>query len=212
MSEAKVRLGRRLFYDTRLSGNGTFSCASCHQQGARLYRWTRACAGLDRAGASTQRHVARECCVQCVVRLGGRSHADARSADGRADVQRTSDRDGAQGKRSGDCRAHCRRSGGRRDLPGGVRGRSGAGDARQHRQGDRLVRAHDRVGEFTARPVSLPRRSYRAHAGGPARHGAVFLGPSQACARCHSGFNLSGPTAHDGSAPRVADLSQHRSL
>ena len=32
MSEAKVRLGRRLFYDTRLSGNGTFSCASCHQQ------------------------------------------------------------------------------------------------------------------------------------------------------------------------------------
>src|SRR6476646_6359567 len=32
MSEAKVRIGRRLFYDTRLSGNGTFGCASCHQQ------------------------------------------------------------------------------------------------------------------------------------------------------------------------------------
>jgi cytochrome c peroxidase len=32
MSTAKVELGRRLFYDTRLSGNGTFSCASCHQQ------------------------------------------------------------------------------------------------------------------------------------------------------------------------------------
>jgi cytochrome c peroxidase len=32
MSEAKVELGRHLFYDTRLSGNGTFSCASCHQQ------------------------------------------------------------------------------------------------------------------------------------------------------------------------------------
>jgi len=30
MSEAKVRLGRRLFYDTRLSGNGTQACASCH--------------------------------------------------------------------------------------------------------------------------------------------------------------------------------------
>jgi cytochrome c peroxidase len=27
-----VRLGRRLFYDTRLSGNGTYSCASCHKQ------------------------------------------------------------------------------------------------------------------------------------------------------------------------------------
>lgn len=32
MSAAKVELGRRLFHDTRLSGNGTFSCASCHIQ------------------------------------------------------------------------------------------------------------------------------------------------------------------------------------
>lgn len=32
MSVAKIELGRRLFYDKRLSGNGTFSCASCHRQ------------------------------------------------------------------------------------------------------------------------------------------------------------------------------------
>lgn len=32
MSDAKVELGRYLFYDTRLSGNQTMSCASCHQQ------------------------------------------------------------------------------------------------------------------------------------------------------------------------------------
>ncbi len=32
MSEAKVALGRRLFYDKRLSGNGSQSCGSCHQQ------------------------------------------------------------------------------------------------------------------------------------------------------------------------------------
>jgi cytochrome c peroxidase len=32
MSVAKVALGRHLFYDTRLSGNGRQSCASCHQQ------------------------------------------------------------------------------------------------------------------------------------------------------------------------------------
>jgi cytochrome c peroxidase len=31
MSSAKVELGRRLFYDTRLSGNGTYACGSCHQ-------------------------------------------------------------------------------------------------------------------------------------------------------------------------------------
>jgi cytochrome c peroxidase len=32
MSAVKVELGRRLFYDARLSGNGTQSCASCHEQ------------------------------------------------------------------------------------------------------------------------------------------------------------------------------------
>lgn len=32
MSTEKVMLGRRLFYDKRLSGNQTFSCASCHEQ------------------------------------------------------------------------------------------------------------------------------------------------------------------------------------
>ena len=32
MTAAKVELGRYLFYDQRLSGNGTQSCASCHEQ------------------------------------------------------------------------------------------------------------------------------------------------------------------------------------
>lgn len=32
MSRAKVELGRALFYDTQLSVDGTFSCASCHEQ------------------------------------------------------------------------------------------------------------------------------------------------------------------------------------
>lgn len=32
MSEEKVALGRYLFYDTRLSINGTMACASCHEQ------------------------------------------------------------------------------------------------------------------------------------------------------------------------------------
>jgi cytochrome c peroxidase len=32
VTQTKIDLGRRLFYDTRLSGNRRFSCASCHQQ------------------------------------------------------------------------------------------------------------------------------------------------------------------------------------
>lgn len=32
MTPAGIELGRRLFYDTRLSGNGTQACATCHRQ------------------------------------------------------------------------------------------------------------------------------------------------------------------------------------
>ena len=32
MSEAKAQLGRYLFYDKRMSVNGTQACASCHRQ------------------------------------------------------------------------------------------------------------------------------------------------------------------------------------
>lgn len=32
MTSAKAELGRRLFYDRALSGNGTYACSSCHRQ------------------------------------------------------------------------------------------------------------------------------------------------------------------------------------
>ncbi|HNA22743.1 MAG TPA: cytochrome c peroxidase, partial [Agitococcus sp.] len=32
MTTAKVELGRHLFYDLRLSGNGTQACGTCHLQ------------------------------------------------------------------------------------------------------------------------------------------------------------------------------------
>jgi len=32
MTSVKVELGHRLFYDTRLSGTGTYACATCHRQ------------------------------------------------------------------------------------------------------------------------------------------------------------------------------------
>ncbi len=32
MSSVKVELGRRLFYDTRMSLDGSFACATCHLQ------------------------------------------------------------------------------------------------------------------------------------------------------------------------------------
>jgi cytochrome c peroxidase len=51
MSPEKVDLGRHLFYDRRLSANGSFSCASCHQQ-ARAFSDGRAHA----LGSTGERH------------------------------------------------------------------------------------------------------------------------------------------------------------
>ncbi|MET0284538.1 MAG: MbnH family di-heme enzyme [Polyangiales bacterium] len=48
MTNAKVELGRHLFYDTRLSITGTHSCASCHEQ-ARAFTDGRA-TGLGATG------------------------------------------------------------------------------------------------------------------------------------------------------------------
>ena len=45
---AKVELGRHLFYDTRLSGNGTQSCATLSPAGARVHRRPRPQRRLDR--------------------------------------------------------------------------------------------------------------------------------------------------------------------
>jgi cytochrome c peroxidase len=51
MSEAKVELGRRLFYDTRLSVNGSTACGTCHVQGKAFTD------GLPRSvGATGERH------------------------------------------------------------------------------------------------------------------------------------------------------------
>jgi cytochrome c peroxidase len=53
MTVARIELGRHLFYDTRLSGNGTFACATCHRQ-ARAFTDGRARA-VGSTGASHAR-------------------------------------------------------------------------------------------------------------------------------------------------------------
>lgn len=53
MSEARVQLGRHLFYDERLSGNQTQSCASCHEQSLGFAD------GLDLPTGSTGEKLAR---------------------------------------------------------------------------------------------------------------------------------------------------------
>lgn len=65
MSAEKVELGRRLFYDKRLSGNLTFSCASCHEQ-ARAFTDGRALA----VGSTGEAHPRSSMSLANVAYLG----------------------------------------------------------------------------------------------------------------------------------------------
>jgi cytochrome c peroxidase len=55
LTEAKVRLGRRLFFDPILSGDGTVSCASCHDPSHGLAGKSRQSVGIG--GQLTHRNV-----------------------------------------------------------------------------------------------------------------------------------------------------------
>ena len=97
MSEARFQLGRKLFYDARLSGNGKERlCASCHEQ--RLAFTDGRPAGVGATGRHyaaqfsqrRQRRLARH------ADLGQSGDGDARKADGRAAVWRRAHRDGRQ--------------------------------------------------------------------------------------------------------------------
>jgi cytochrome c peroxidase len=47
LTEAGVRLGHHLFYEKRLSGNNTMSCASCHLQEANFSEFQQFSVGID---------------------------------------------------------------------------------------------------------------------------------------------------------------------
>ena len=45
LTEDKVKLGKFLFFDKRLSANNTIACANCHNTSLGIYRWP---AGFNR--------------------------------------------------------------------------------------------------------------------------------------------------------------------
>jgi cytochrome c peroxidase len=54
LTSANIELGRRLFFDRRLSRDGSIACSSCHDP-ARGFRWPRV---NDRRGRSVGRDAA----------------------------------------------------------------------------------------------------------------------------------------------------------
>ena len=136
--------------------------------------------------------------------------ADARGADGRADVQRAPDRNGHQGQRIGDRVAGLR----------GIRPRRGCSGRVSVGSRSRCTTIVKAIASFERTLISanspLDRYLYRddrsALSAAAQRGMSLFFSERLACAHCHTGFNLSGPTVHDGSADSGTDVSQYRAL
>jgi cytochrome c peroxidase len=200
MTEAKVRLGRRLFYDTRLSGNGTYACASCHQQKLAFAD------GRARAlGSTGQAHARSAMSLTNVAFNASYGWADpkTRTLEAQMAVPMFNEHPIEMGIKGNEKAIVARLIG-------------DAADARRFEQVfpgqpvtlDTMVKAIASF-ERTMLSVSSPLDRYlyrddRTALSAAARRGmALFFSDRLACAQCHAGFNLSGPTVHDGSADAV---------
>ena len=198
MSEAKVRLGRRLFYDTRLSGNGTFSCASCHRQ-ELAFTDGRAHA----VGSTGQPHPRSAMSLANVAFNASYGWADGRvrTLEAQMAVPMFNEHPIEMGMKGNEAAIVARVAG---DVSDSALFREAFPSERQPITLDNMIKA---IASFERTIVSadspLDRYLYRDDRGAltaPAQRGmALFFSDRLACARCHSGFNLSGPTVHDGS-------------
>ena len=201
MSDVKVALGRRLFYDRRLSGTGTFSCGSCHEQ-RKAFSDGRATA----IGATGGRHARSAMSLTNVAynMTFGWADESATTLEAQMAVPLFNEH----------------------PIEMGVAGRiaeivgrfaSNPADAAEFRAAfpgapavsvDNIVKA---IAAFERTLVSgdsaLDRYVYRddraAMSPGAVRGMQLFFSDRLRCASCHGGFNLSGPVTFEGSKPGV---------
>ena len=197
LTSRKVELGRRLFYDTRLSGNGTYACASCHQQ-ARAFTDGRAQA-VGSTGASHARSTMALANVAYHTSFGW-ADADLRSLEAQMTVPMFNEH----------------------PIELGLKGREADVAARFAARADEVAEFRAAFPE-TEPPVSLETivkaiasfertllsgdspvdrymyRDDRAALSPAARRGmTLFFSARLKCGECHSGFNLSGPVTFEG--------------
>ncbi len=209
MADAKVRLGRRLFYDTRLSGNGTYSCASCHQQKLAFTD------GRARALGSTGQAHARSAMSLANVAFNasyGWANARARTLEAQMAVPMFNEHPIEMGIKGNEAAIVARITSDPADATLFAQAFPG-----QPATLDTIVKA---IASFERTIVSanspLDRYLYRddrtALSPDAQRGMALFFSDRLSCARCHTGFNLSGPTLHDRQRRDRADVPQYRPL
>ena len=208
MSAEKVALGRRLFFDPRLSGNGTQSCASCHQP-ARAFTDGRAHA----VGATGQSHARGAMSLANVAFSSTLTWADpkVRTLEAQARVPMRNRHPVEMGA-----------AGREREILARLRAESVYTDLFPRAfPGERdpvtLANVRKAIASFERTLLSgdspydrLVWRDDRAALSDSARRGmTLFFSERLACSRCHSGFTLSGPAVWSGGPDAKPDFPRN---
>jgi cytochrome c peroxidase len=193
MTTAKIALGRRLFYDRRLSGNGTFACATCHQQ-ARAFTDGRAHA-IGSTGAAHARRTMSLANVAYSVSLGW-ADGTLRTLEAQMAVPMFNEHPIELGLKGRETEVVARFAGDRDRFTAAFPGEPSPVTL------DNIVKA---IAAFERTLVSgdspLDRYLYRDDKTGmsPAslRGMKLFFSSQLRCGECHGSFNLSGPVSVD---------------
>lgn len=199
MTAAKVELGRQLFYDTRLSANGTYACASCHQQRLAFTDGRALAVGvtheLQPTGSMTLTNVAYNASYTW-------ANPDLRTLESQARVPMFRDDPVELGLAGHEDELLARL---RQDPRYGELLRAAFPEDRDPFTVTHLIKA---IASFERTLVSGGSAYDRLVYGGEmsalsasARRGMrLFYSERLACAGCHSGFNFSGPVQFEGAA------------
>lgn len=205
MSEAKVELGRHLFFDTRLSGNGTLACAGCHA-GERAFAENRA---LGR-GSTGQNHPRN---TPTLVNAAYQATLDwANPAPRTLEQQMRTPLFGTQpiemGVNDGNREQIIERL--RTDTRYPARFAAAFPGEAAPMHWDNIIKA---IAAFERTLVSAASRWDQARAGritldaAEQRGEQLFFGPRALCAQCHGGPNLGG--AFVSSTQRIGEPAFH---
>ena len=207
MTDAKVELGRFLFYDPQLSGNGTYSCASCHQQALAFTD------GLDRAIGSTGGvHPRSSMSLANVAYNASFGWEDRRwSLESQMEVPMTNEQPVEMGLKSNEAEVLARFQ---IDRAYGERFRAAFPGEESPVTLPNIIKAiasFERV--LVSADSAFDRYLYRDdHSGmsASAKRGvALFFSDKLRCSECHGSVNISGPTMFNGAMPSDPEAFFH---
>jgi cytochrome c peroxidase len=207
ISDAKVVLGRHLFYDVRLSGNGTYSCGTCHRQELAFTD------GLAHAlGSTGESHSRSSMSLANVAYNASFGWTERRSTlEAQMEVPMYNEHPVEMGMKGRDREVLARLSAKGRDLELFRDAFPGEESPVTLSNVVKAIASFERTLVSGDSPFDRYLFQKDASALSPeAKRGfALFSSTRMRCSECHAGVNLSGPLTFEGAAPPDADAFFH---